>query len=321
MIFVICLTEKGAMSQHSKGWRHNLKLNITDPYFFISRNELSLFRFSLNVIIKIAKLRPKLVVAINGEYNPFLSIILLAARFLRCYSLITWHDVTPHLGSIANRFYWLFALFNSRISNAVLVHNSNYKTLYGLNNKSIFSPLPSLVFDSLNLCNSSKQKSNAIVFLGRVEYYKGIERILSLYTGSKDTHLRNLVVIGSLSEQYKKLFENKLHKKITYYNYLDDNQLMQLLLASEAIIMPYRHCSQSLNPYWASLTSNALIISNEVASSLDFLDRRGVYQFSSHDELELLISENSTLLPYCGSTIKFDIGYIISEALSICKKV
>ncbi len=311
------MTEKGAMRHHSNSWRETLKSVDIDSCIFIARGELSSFKFTFKVILQIFKLKPKLVVSINGEYNPGLTLILFLTWLFKSSSLVTWHDVTPHVGSTANRFYWMLAFFNTRIAKAVLIHNPNYSNLYGLKKKSVFSPLPSLAIDYINFHINPTKKSNSIVFLGRIEHYKGIERVLDLYTTSDATRLRDLVVIGSLSKQYKNLFDKQLNKKITYFSFLEDAELLSLLFASSAIIMPYRHCSQSLNPYWASLTSNALIASAEVVKSLGLRCKKGAYQFDNREELELLISEDSTLIPYNAPDNVFDVNYIFSQALSM----
>ena len=316
MILVISMTENGAMRHHSNAWRETLKSAVFDSSIFLARNDLSTFKFVIYVILQVIKLKPRLVVAINGEYNPGLALILIFVRLLKSSSLVTWHDVTPHVGGIANRFYWLLAFLNTRISKAVLVHNFNYLTLYGLSKKSIFSPLPNLSIKYINSDFNSSKKTNTIVFLGRIEKYKGIERVLDLYTTSRVTPLRDLLVIGSLSEQYKNLFDKQFNKKITYFRYLDDKELLSILFNSSAIIMPYLHCSQSFNPYWASLTSNALIVSAEVVKALDLHNTKGVYQFNSSEELELLVSQDSVLNPYSVSDNIFNADNIFSNALN-----
>ena len=90
------------------------------------------------------------------------------------------------------------------------------------------------------------------------------------------------------------------------------------MLSSDAIIMPYRHCSQSFNPYWAGLTKNALIISSEVEHSLSIAQRTGVYVFSNHHQLMSYIDVQAKLKPFSHEFYSYESG--LSGLVQLCNE-
>ena len=223
--------------------------------------------------------------------------------------IISWHDVTPHSGSLFNYFHWFIAFINSIFSSKVIIHNDIYKNKYFLHNKYIYIPLPPLILPKDTQVNSPILKDGSLVFIGRIEKYKGLDRILDYYLSADSIiKLRHLFIIGTCptNYKYKELFKNS--NNVTFLGPLSDLEAYELMLSSTAIIMPYRHCSQSLNPYWAGLTKNALIISSEVENALSIKDNPGVYVFSNRLQLSKYINLKSDLLPFNHEFYSYESG-------------
>ncbi len=309
MIIFVSLSDRGAMFHHRQGWEKLLSDKLNIKYNFLSRKDSSHAKFIFNVLLHLIKLKPRLIVFINGEYSPFILFIHFFSYFTFTKVIISWHDVTPHTGNIFNYFQWFIAFINSFLSSKVIIYNNVYKNKYFLYNKYIYMPLPPLILPFDGRVRSPIKKNGSIVFIGRIEYYKGLDRILEYYLASDCIiQLRHLFIIGNYppNYKYKELLNNS--DNVTFLGPLSDLEAYDLMLSSNAIIMPYRHCSQSFNPYWAGLTKNALIISSEVEHSLSIMKNPGVYVFSSRFQLSNYIDVKSDLLPFNHQFYSYESG-------------
>jgi len=280
MIIFVSLSDRGAMFHHRRGWEKLLSDNLNLKYSFLSRKDSSHIKFIFGVLLNLIRLRPKVIVFINGEYSPFILFIHFFSYFTFTRVIVSWHDVTPHPGSFFNYFQWIVAFINSFFSSKVIIYNDVFKNKFFLSKRYIYIPLPPLIPPIEKKVYSPIQKNGSIVFIGRVEHYKGLDRILDYYLATDCINkLRHLFIIGTCPSnyKYKELLIN--FANVTFLGPLSDIDAYDLMLSSIAIIMPYRHCSQSFNPYWAGLTKNALIISSEVEDSLSIMSNSGVYVF------------------------------------------
>lgn len=318
MIFFVSMSERGAMSHHRYGWQSLLEKHLKVSYKFFAKNNLSNFKFIFIIIFNLLKLKPKLIIFINGEYNPFLFIFHIISFCSRTKVIFSWHDVTPHNDSIINYLYWIFSFINILFCTKVIIYNDFYKNTFLLNKKYIYLPLPPiLVPNACSIHSSIKKKNGSLVFLGRIERYKGLDRILDCYLlPDLKSELRILYIIGNCSITYKYKELLKESDKVFFLGALTDIDAYKYLLLSDAIVMPYRHCSQSFNPYWAGLTKNALIISSEVERSLSIIQRPGVYMFSNSNQLLSLIDVKSELLPFCHKFYSYELG--LDTLIKLC---
>lgn len=319
MIFFISMSDRGVMFHHRRGWQQLLSLKFNVKYKFYSRKKFSHYKFIFNIILKLFKSRPKIIIFINGEYSPFIFLIHFISYLTRTKVIVSWHDVTPHNGGILNYLYWLISFINSLISYKVIIYNEAYKNSFFLHNKFIYFPLPPIRLPLECNIKIFPKKNGSIVFIGRVEYYKGLDRILECYLfPDMCLHLRQLIIIGNCPEnyKYKKLFKNS--DSVFFLGSLSDIDAYNLMLSCDAIIMPHRHCSQSTNPYWAGITKSALIISREVDQSLSIAKHPGVYTFSDRTQLLSYINIKSKLTPFNHEFYSYELG--LFSLVQICNE-
>ena len=241
MIIFVSLSDRGAMFHHRQGWEKLLSNKLNLKYEFLARKDSSHIKFIFAVLLHLITLRPKLIVFINGEYSPFIIFIHFFSYFTFTKVVVSWHDVTPHTGSLFNYFQWFIAFINSFFSSKVIIYNEVYKNKYFLCSKHIFIPLPPLILPIDKQVHPPIIKNGSIIFFGRVEYYKGLDRILDYYLDADHIiQLRHLFIIGTypLNYKYKELLINS--NNVTFLGTLSDIESYSYMLSSTAIIMPYR---------------------------------------------------------------------------------
>lgn len=319
MIFFISHSDRGVMFHHRRGWQKLLSFNFNVEYKFYSRKKISHFKFFFIIIFKLLKYKPKTIIFINGEYSPFIFLVHFFSIFTHTKVLVSWHDITPHGGSVFNYLFWIISFINSFFSYKVIIHNEFYKNRYFLSNKFIYLPLPPISLPFEYKLNSTPKKNGSIVFIGRIEFYKGLDRVLDCYLSpGSNLQLRKFIIIGNCSDnyKYKQLFNNS--NSVFFLGSLLDFDAYNLMLSCDAIIMPHRHCSQSTNPYWAGITKSALIISSEVEQSLSIAQRPGVYTFSDRTQLLNYIDIKSNLTPFNHEFYTYETGLL--SLLQICNE-
>ena len=301
MLCIVGMSSNGAMFHHVHGWEILInKLNIENSTGIIKlfRNRESNFLWLLSVYRSILSFRQnKCIFFLNGEFNIVLLPLIFFARCHGVKVILTWHDVVPHPGQIRNYVLWFFSFINAFFSNHVVVHNFNYSKLsIPFLKQFVYMPLPPLVLNFND--NGPIVKNDSIIFFGRIEYYKGLERVLKLYEGDLFSLNKNFIVVGTGSDNYINILNLKNNLNVSYLGFKSDFDLIGLIKSSSAIVMPYLHCSQSLNPYWASILKVALIVSVEVSKSLPFANLKGYYIFSNNFELLHLLRSTTVLEPF-----------------------
>jgi len=249
----------------------------------------------------IKKIESKSIFIANGEFIPNLLILSLLARFKGIRVIICWHDVTPHVGKVANYLYWLTACIHSLIANRVVVHSRYYfnSLKKGLlyRKKIFFVPLPPYGFDSntFNIKRPSTpplfEKKRYYVFLGRLEYYKGLHNLIRVFSKVKD---KKLLISGSGDIKYiNSLKSQTKHNENIFISvgYVEEGEFLGLLSESKALILPYIHASQSVLPYIAASLQVPIISSDKTGISSTVKDLGG-YVYSSDNELLLLLQSS-----------------------------
>lgn len=235
---------------------------------------------------------------VNGEYRPGLllfCILLKIYRYLglgRCHVTVTWHDVTPHHMKIFDITLWLVSLFSSLLSDKTIVHNKNFLDAWHLKFfkiDKVYRPLPLLNYikplpislpDGLFI-------EDCIVFFGRIEDYKGLNELIDTYKMFENKSYKHLLILGKLTSA----MSQKISDDSRIYNipqYLTEAELAFVLKSSCAIVMPYRHFSQSNHPYWAAMYHCSLYASDIVNQGLSDIAIDGYY--------ELQLTKNSSCL-------------------------
>ncbi len=119
--------------------------------------------------------------------------------------------------------------------------------------------------------NSKIQLEKKIIFWGRVEEYKGVDIFLN-FLGDY-----NIEIYGKWSSNLLKLKEKlKLKSNIKIVDeYLELNELIELLSKEVVFILPYKDATQS-GVLYTLLAYNKVVISSDVGENRDFLENNGL---------------------------------------------
>ena len=234
-------------------WENNFKnnTNVIMTFFPTYTNGISFFLNSFNLknyykIIKhIKSFRP------NAIYAPFMhlwsSLLYLFLQKFEIYSTV--HDVKIHLGEN-------LLLYPPHIAGIKLSHN-----LIILNNKDV-DAAAQMGFKKSEICviphasfsyykkenlNHNKELKNNILFIGRIEKYKGIHLLLDSFKiiniNRPDLKL-TIAGSGNLKPYEKEI--SGLHKSLVINNkWLSDDEIGNLINECDFLVLPYIDASQS----------------------------------------------------------------------------
>jgi glycosyltransferase involved in cell wall biosynthesis len=303
---IVALTTNGAMKHHLDGWRNISSLSdkkdrITLYDISSVKNKerssivhfFSKWSFLYNII---NDKKNKYFFFINGEYNPMLTLFLLLLRVRRKKVFITWHDVIHHPGSLSNLLYWLISFVNVGLASGLIVHNTKYLTfnwLKKINQVLGYSSLPVPEYFYPREGEVLSNKSNTILFFGRIEEYKGLRAVVDCLSNAET--LLKLLIIGKGDKTLIKYIKNKAnHKNIEYKDvFLKEEELALLIKKSKGVLMPYSQCSQSIVPDIVSSFGVPLIVSRQVEDAMSVVRNNNAIEFKDCNDLIGLFNNES----------------------------
>lgn len=258
--------------------------------------------FSLNNVRKLLRnSRGKNILVINGEFLPFITLLLLACKFLPVKTVLVWHDVEAHPGRRANAVLNYLSCMNAVLAKKLIVHSQDYYSLLSksrfFNNKLMYTPHPPY---GLPITNQKEFSDNRIavhdtdywLFIGRIEYYKGLHDLVRAFRSLPNSHL---VIAGKGDAAYtKELVENVIldAKNITFINrFVDEGDMHLLIKKSKGCILPYIQASQSVLPYLIAELEKPLLCKANIGISKT-VEGLGGFLYSDDNELKELISTN-----------------------------
>jgi glycosyltransferase involved in cell wall biosynthesis len=227
------------------------KENVSIKFFKTYNNKLSFLFNSLNIfnyyrIINAIKFyKPDAIYApFNHLWSPLIFPFLQKNNI---YS--TLHDVKVHLGE--NIFFSTIQKLNLKLVHRIII----------LNNKDVDNVLK-LNFSEENICviphaafsyynkkelKSKKVFSDKLLFIGRIEKYKGLDLLLDAFTLAleKNPNLKLTIAgIGVLKDYHHKI--QYLKKSIIVINkWLSEDEIQSLVSETDVVVLPYLGASQS----------------------------------------------------------------------------
>lgn len=125
-----------------------------------------------------------------------------------------------------------------------------------------------------------KDNLTCFMHLGLVRKYKGLDILLEAFSLMKQK--ARLIVSGEFYDdfnKYKELVEfYKLQERVTLQNkYLSDDELSRMLIASDAVVLPYRDATQS-GVAMAALACGSPVIASNVGALSDVLSNQSFGQ-------------------------------------------
>lgn len=209
------------------------------------------FNFITNTLIYLPFLFVKYFIKIFKEYDvlylpykhfwdiPFIIIFKILGKKV----LFTVHDGELHKGE---KNLITQGLNNFRMKSASeLVFLTNYvkdlvSNKFNINKVSHIIPHPIIENKYVDL-NEQKKPSNNVLFLGRIDKYKGVELLMDSVLEIEE-HFDELVIAG------KSLYDIKYisHPKITVNDkYLTNREIGELLTWADLLVLPYTEATQS----------------------------------------------------------------------------
>lgn len=231
---------------------NNVELNVIDTY--VSRLG---FMFSLlnwicfyNIKKRIDKFSPDII---YSSFSLLWGFILY--RILRKYRIITTiHDVIPHNGD-SDSFFVKLSMFDSirKSDDLVILNHKDVETVEKIYRKSIKNVcvIPHASYSYYKIDNISNiadpSLTNTILFLGRIERYKGIKLLLDSFVKLKQ-HKKDLKLIiagnGDISP-YIEIIEDYRDSIELINRWIEDDEFEGIIRKCDFLVLPYLDASQS----------------------------------------------------------------------------
>lgn len=211
----------------------------------------------LQTVERLRSYEPELVIYADSS---IMSMRVLLKSGLEQHSIVTMHDVYPHLTRerlktrLVNLAADRLAYQACKRCLGVLLMSESCRSLYGkrypkLKEKTAVMRLGAHVpIEGTMVPEEIQGVQDYYLFFGRIDQYKGISRLLKAYQQyeeSKQNHHR-LVIAGSgnFSKEEKQLLDS-MPEVICINRFLDDEEITPLYQNSRAVVLPYLEASQS----------------------------------------------------------------------------
>ena len=251
LIIVPAQDRFGGVYNFYENLKPHLKEDVT--YFYVGEPK---FRFNNKFVITLTyfsfffktliKLKPKVVVL-----NPSLNlnailrdtIYLLISKIFRTEIIVFWRGWNFNNEKYLKYPYSIITSMLLKSNKAIVLYSEIENSLKKLNYKNEIFQLSTMVGDlAINQLVKVKDKDTFdLIFLSRIEVYKGIYELLKAYVilKEKHTHMR-LIIAGNGSEQntlinYVK--ENNI-KDVIFTGYLKDQKKYELLSSGHLFVFP-----------------------------------------------------------------------------------
>lgn len=115
--------------------------------------------------------------------------------------------------------------------------NRNYRKELGLNNNTIF------------------------LFIGQIRPYKGIEDLVDIFSNNESFRDKKLIIAGKPNDKMKEYLEKvKSNNIIKILEFLTDEKMIDLIDASDYVVLPYKNITTSGSAILATSYSKPIII-------------------------------------------------------------
>ena len=175
------------------------------------------------------------------------SLFLVPTIWRRKHTLFTTHDPFPHQKYSKFRKWLSYDLMFLTYKNLLLLSRSleaEFSEIYRKKYKKIYySKLG--IYDFLKSFNPERIVNDTyILFFGRIDFYKGVDILISAYQKSflPKQHIKLVIAgRGDLSQSNNLIDENV----ILLNRYIENSELASLINYSSFIVLPYRTVTQS----------------------------------------------------------------------------
>lgn len=282
-MLIVAPTVEGAMLHHFKCYRDNFpnfkycssSSDVVDVDIEIKKPRSKLLRmFNVNNVSRIlhfsSENKINKILCVNGEYLFWVALLGLICRLKGFVFIVTWHDYSPHSGRFVDRVLWGMSFISVAVASKVIFHNPIYYSRWNESPlrylcKAEYVPFPVFSLsepDGVELISDVHIEGKYFLYFGQVAPYKGLDRLERFFTNNLGI---KFVVVGRGDETIL----NQLNREgcTIIRRFISDDEVAYLVTRSLAVVMPYRHGTQSNTPNIAASLGAALIVSEDV----DFL--------------------------------------------------
>lgn len=207
---------------------------------------------------EISKLKPDLFITVDDAIR---SELILLSLNTKIKSVVFVHDVTPHIQNFSIRKYVVETIRNiyrkrlfKRVTRIVLLSQNSVKRFERIftpyKQKVIVFPLGAHIIPTVPErpaeLEEEWEKENFILFFGRIDKYKGIERLIEahLKNGENIEYRLKLIIAGKAEKGYKiDIPQTDMIK--TILRYISDGEMIWLFQHCKTVVLPYYEASQS----------------------------------------------------------------------------
>lgn len=247
---------------------------------------------------KILSYKPDYVISIDDAIFSMEVFYHIHSRVKTAFMI---HDVNPHPTSSGLKKRLTIALSQQyrklgiKYAHRILLLSKNsmdkFTERYGQNDRTFLFPLGAHPPICNNVCSPVEYsgESDYVLFFGRIDKYKGIERLLKAY---RNISIHNLIIAGKgpLTEDECALV--KANDKITLINrFIKDEEVLWLFKNCKTVVLPYIEASQS-GVLPIAYYFGKPVICSAIPGLLDFVEEgKTGYTFNDEQELAEKIQE------------------------------
>ena len=203
----------------------------------------------VDLLLKVRNTKPDVVHILNGYGYPW---ALTLAGFLPPVPVVTTlHDPTPHPGNKTDAVQRVLGRFTLARSTGIHIHDQMFMT--DLTRRFPGKPVfiirhPSFASRYLKHAQPNVTRTRSVLFFGRIEYYKGIDVLLSAAALLPTDVMIIVAGAGALSQAEQKLAA-ALGPRLTMLNrFIEDHEVALLLQQAGVLALPYLQATQSSLP-------------------------------------------------------------------------
>lgn len=175
------------------------------------------------------------------------------------------HDVTPHPSNmglkriLTYKFSCFISKFGLKKANTIILLSENsHNKFISLNPqfeyKSVLFTLGGHIPFTDNQHSQPKEltengvNSEFVLFFGRIDKYKGVERLAQVYKDFEESRIEHLPLVIAGGGKLESLLERNLHDLKTVFllnRFIDDKEMIWLFKNCRFVVLPYIQASQS----------------------------------------------------------------------------
>jgi glycosyltransferase involved in cell wall biosynthesis len=218
--------------------------DISQLYVPLS-TKVSINWLRFNSLIKVIKKLDPDIIHITTEHPSIIPTLFILKK--NYPSIVTIHDVKPHVGSL-DFFHFLRLILRQQV-NEIIVHGERLKDDLMKHCKLPNSKIAVIPHGDYSFFTKYKkdnvEEKSTILFFGRIKRYKGLEYLIRAEPViTKDFSDIKIIIAGKGNfPEYKKIKNNANFE--VFNEFIPDEKVAELFQKAKVVVLPYIEASQS----------------------------------------------------------------------------